>query len=234
MPSSTPVTLPPTAPSTAPPGVSPRRSCILSSSGLSSSRKPATFARTQPGRSTTRTGVSCGGPSVPIRVKPRTCSSDALACRRSSATMALASSRLTSGPGRTSRVAVATARFQSTISAPPMLVMRQPYVSAAAGAGSDGGGTAVECGPRVVAGPLDGRAQPAAATSAAAAVRQGRRRGGPGPSGRPWRSAVLRGQEGEGQQAAVGVHDRAGEGVDAGQGARLGAYERLCRGAGRA
>ncbi len=124
MPTSTPVTLPPTAPRTAPPGVPLRRSCILSSSGLSSSRKPATLARTQPGRSTTRTGVSCA-PASPSRVKPRTCSSEALACLRSSVTTARASSRLTSGPGRTKRVAVATARFQSTIpdAAPPMRVM---------------------------------------------------------------------------------------------------------------
>ncbi|CAM5391439.1 hypothetical protein SGLAM104S_00548 [Streptomyces glaucescens] len=80
MPSSTPVTLPPTAPRTAPPGELPRRSCIFSSSGRRISRKPATFARTQPGRSTTRTGVSWVS-SVPIRVKPRTCSSEALACQ---------------------------------------------------------------------------------------------------------------------------------------------------------
>lgn len=80
MPSSTPVTLPPTAPRTAPPGVVPRRSCILSSRGFRSSRNPATFARTQPGRSTTRMGVSWRS-SVPIRVKPRTCSSEAFACR---------------------------------------------------------------------------------------------------------------------------------------------------------
>ncbi|KUO14815.1 AbfB domain-containing protein [Streptomyces dysideae] len=60
MPSSTPVTLPPTAPRTAPPGVLPRRSCILSSSGLRISRNPATFARIHPGRSTTRTRPASG------------------------------------------------------------------------------------------------------------------------------------------------------------------------------
>ncbi|GAA3483765.1 hypothetical protein GCM10018966_082970 [Streptomyces yanii] len=129
MPNSTPVTLEPTAPSTAPPGLLERRFSIFARSGRSSSRKPATFALIQPARSTTRTGVSSGSaPSGIIRVKERTCSSDALACLRSSATTSRASSRLMSGPGRTSRVAVATARFQSTISAPPMLVMRQPYV----------------------------------------------------------------------------------------------------------
>ncbi|BAU84242.1 hypothetical telomeric sfiI 20 protein 3 [Streptomyces laurentii] len=69
MPSSTPVTLPPTALRTAPPGVPERRSRILSSSGVRSSRKPATLALTQPARSTTRTGVSSGSwPSGIIRV----------------------------------------------------------------------------------------------------------------------------------------------------------------------
>lgn len=72
-------------------------------------------------------------PSGIIRVNSRTCRSEVLACLRSSATTARASSRLTSGPGRTSLVAVATARFQSTISAPPKLVMRQPYVDLRAG-----------------------------------------------------------------------------------------------------
>ncbi len=134
MPSSTPVTLPPTAPRTAPPEAPARRSCILPRSGWSSSRKPATLALTQPARSTTRTGVSgTADPSGIIRVNSRTCRSEVLACRRSSATTARASSRVTSGPGRTSRVAVATARFQSTISAPPMLVMRQPYVDRPSG-----------------------------------------------------------------------------------------------------
>ena len=71
MPSSTPVTLPPTAPRTAPPGVLPRRSCIFSRRGLRTSRKPATLAFTQPGRSTTSTGRVRGHvPSGPIRVKP--------------------------------------------------------------------------------------------------------------------------------------------------------------------
>ncbi len=70
------------------------------------------------------------GLGVPRLVKPRTCSSADRAWRRSSATTARASSRLTSGPGRMSLVAVATARFQSTMdeAAPPMLVMCQRYV----------------------------------------------------------------------------------------------------------
>ncbi len=143
IPSSTPVTLPPTAPSTAPPGTEERRSSIFCSSGLSTARNPATLALIQPARSTTSTGVSCpwrscsvpGSPSVSgrtMRVNARTCSSEDFACRRNSATIARASSRLTSGPGRTNRVAVATARFQSTISTPPMLVMGSRYVGASA------------------------------------------------------------------------------------------------------
>ena len=115
IPTSRPVTLPPMTPSAAPPGSSERRACIRSVSGVMIVRKPATLALTQPGRSTTRTGVPpCG---EPMPVNSRTWCSDAAACRRSSATAARASSRLTSGPGRTSRVAVDTARFQSTMSA---------------------------------------------------------------------------------------------------------------------
>ena len=89
MPSSTPVTLPPTAPSTAPPGVLPRRSCILSSSGLRSLAEPGDV-RPDPARAVDdEDGGVVRRSSPPIRVKPRTCSSEALACRRSSATTAL-------------------------------------------------------------------------------------------------------------------------------------------------
>lgn len=134
IPTSTPVTLPPTVPSAIPPMPPGRRSCILPSSGLRISRKPATFAFTQPTRSTMSTGVPfvCASASPYMRVNARTCSSEERACLRNSATIARASSPLTSGPGRINRCAVATARFQSTISAPPTLVMPSRYVAAPA------------------------------------------------------------------------------------------------------
>ena len=226
MPSSTPVTLPPTAPSTAPPGL-PRAAVLhLVQQRLQQLAEARDVGPDPAGPvdDEDRGVLRLVPPREIIRVKPRTCSSEALACRRSSATTARASSRLTSGPGRTSRVAVATARFQSTISAPPMLVMRQPYVVAAPHAVRCRTPTALRPGP--TARPAPHGPPPPVVTRprqrmpqlTRAAASRSRAVLGAGAS-------VVPPQEGEGEEAAVGVDDRAREGVDAGQGAGLGAYE---------
>ena len=101
--------------------------------------------------------------------------------------------------------------------APPMLVMRQRYVS-----GSHLGQAAA-----VDRGRAGRRGDPVA--------RSARSRTPPGPSPRRSRAAWasvraggVAGQEGEGQQAAVVVDDRARQRVHAGQGAGLGPYD-ACR-----
>lgn len=65
---------------------------IFCVSGSSTTRKPSTFARIHPGRSTT---VAASGVAESMRVNSRTCPSASRDSLRSSRTACLASSRLT-------------------------------------------------------------------------------------------------------------------------------------------
>src|SRR5580693_10569023 len=101
------------------------RSFSCSTRGSRTTRKPSTFARIQPGRSTTATRPSepPGPADIPVTSKTGCCTAPARS--RSSETVRLASARLTCGPGRAHRVPVEMARSQSIICA---LLTVQPYV----------------------------------------------------------------------------------------------------------
>src|SRR5262245_45805874 len=92
----------------------PRWSTILATSGCMIVRNPSALARTHPRRSTTTTGAVAVFARRPV--KERTRPSERRAFSRSSVTTSRACRPETSGPGRTNRFAVATARSQSTIS----------------------------------------------------------------------------------------------------------------------
>ena len=92
----------------------PRRSVILSITGESRVAKPSAFAWIQAGRSTTSTGAVRSPASRPVN--PRTYAVERSAPARSSATVAAASSWLTTGPEPAIRDPSVTASCQSTIS----------------------------------------------------------------------------------------------------------------------
>src|SRR5580693_10164864 len=118
-----PVTLDPTAVMTEPACGTLPPSAIFCTSGSSTTRKPSTFARIQPGRSTTATRPSSGEPGKPV--SSRTGSATSSASCRSSATTFLASAILTGGPGLTQRTPVAVATCQSIIC---VVLTPPPYV----------------------------------------------------------------------------------------------------------
>ncbi len=120
-----PVTLEPTAVITEP-GWGMFPSAIRCTSGSNTTRKPSTFARIQPGRSTTATRPSSGEPGKPV--SSRTGSATSSANWRSSATTFLASAMLTCGPGLTQRTPVAVATCQSIIC---VVLTPPPYVDKA-------------------------------------------------------------------------------------------------------
>src|SRR6266487_2177155 len=117
-----PVTREPTAVTTDPWGAD-ARSRRCSTSGSRTTRNPSTLARIQPGRSTTATLPPSAGPGSPVT--SRTGSRTAAASSRSSATIFLASARLTWGPGLAQRTPVEVATSQSIICA---LLTPPPYV----------------------------------------------------------------------------------------------------------
>src|SRR5215831_8900787 len=134
-----------------PPGA---RSRIRSASGSSTTRKPSTFARIHPGRSTTATLPPSANASMPVT--SRTGPAAAAASSRSSATTFLASVRLISGPGRTHRIAVEVATSQSIIC---WLLTLPPYVSPRACGAILSVGRSVAAAARELGGELvDGRA----------------------------------------------------------------------------
>ncbi len=92
----------------------PRRSATESMIGVRSEANPSAFAWIQAGRSTTRTGAVRSPASRPVNA--RTYAVDRSAPARSSATVAAASSSLTTGPAPASRDPNVTASCQSTIS----------------------------------------------------------------------------------------------------------------------
>src|SRR5215510_5292477 len=71
------------------------------------------LARIQPGRSTTATRPMSSAPDIPVTCRTGSATASASSC--SSLTTALASARLTCGPGRTHRTPVEIANSQSII-----------------------------------------------------------------------------------------------------------------------
>ncbi len=92
-------------------------SVSLSTIGESSVLKPSALAWTHPARSTTSTGAEWSRATSPVN--SRTSPVERLAPARSSSTIAVASSRRTSGPSPAIREPIRTARSQSTMSGRP-------------------------------------------------------------------------------------------------------------------
>src|SRR6516225_1228500 len=176
-----PVTRDPSAVTTEPGGGTRPCSRMWSTSGSRTTRKPSTLARIQPGRSTTATRPISSALDIPVTC--RTGSATAAASSCSSLTTALASARLTCGPGLTHRTPVEIASSQSIIC--PLLTTT-----------------------RYDPGPAPGDAAiPAGPPSTAAAARE-RRRHRVDRARRAGQLAALGdlvGHEGEGQDVPAGV-----------------------------
>src|SRR5690606_24781197 len=214
-----PVTREPTACTTmlpAPPrGPGARRSVICSISGSSTTRKPSTFARIHPGRSTIVAGSGSSSDAMPVN--SRTWPWAIFDSARSSATASRASAWLTCGPGLTSRVPAWTATFQSIIEALMYSTVRS---GRGAGAPLHSRLTNNRRGylpyDRVHTRSASGRGRVAAAAGGD---------GGCEPVEFPWvdRALAVPGHEGEREKPAVGVMREPRKRADPRQSAGLGA-----------
>src|SRR6266480_5848142 len=203
-----PVTRDPSAVTTDPGGGTRPCSRMWSTSGSRTTRKPSTLARIQPGRSTTATRPISSALDIPVTC--RTGSATAAASSCSSLTTALASARLTCGPGLTHRTPVEIASSQSIIC--PLLTTTRYDPGPAPG------DTAMPAGspsPAATARPAaaTARSQAAEARSAAAAARQGRRHRVDRARRADQFAALgdLVGHEGEGQDVAAGIGSDPGQ-----------------------
>src|SRR5215831_12615103 len=204
-PACTPVTRDPSVVTTEPGGGTRPCSRRWSTSGSRTTRKPSTLARIQPGRSTTATRPISSALDIPVTC--RTGSATAAASSCSSLTTALASARLTCGPGLTHRTPVEIASSQSIIC--PLLTTTRYDPGPA---------------PADAAIPAGSPSAATAARSAAAAARQGRRhrvdRARRADQLAPLGDLV--GHEGEGQDVAAGVGGDSGQARHLAQVAGLG------------
>src|SRR4051794_9707634 len=215
-PTSAPVIREPTAWVNAP--GSPRRSVILSMTGVRRVENPSALAWIHAGRSTTRTGAVRSPASRPV--KPRTYAVDRSAPSRSSATMAAASSDSTTGPDPASREPSVTASCQSTICVVMVRSLRGGPVS-----------TRPSRLRRLIGGACSTWPRPRGALVPRAPLRVSS-----APTGREAGHQVVEGidgtlgvvgldvvaDEGEDQRPAAGVGDEPGEGARAVEGPRLG------------
>src|SRR6266516_6795512 len=226
-----PVTREPTVAITEPGSGARPRSRRCSASGSRTTRNPSTFARIHPGRSTTATRPTSSALNIPVTWW--TGSATATASSRNSPTTALASARLTWGPGRTHLTPVEIATSQSIICplfTPPRYVLRAMTRGPAASwpvirGGRRGltSGSRGQPAPR----PWERQRQPASAVALRAAAAAGQRRGHRvNDPGRMHQLAAREpvGHEREREQPAVGVADDPGQADHPRQVARLGPH----------
>src|SRR5215472_12407705 len=199
-----PVTRDPSAVTTEPGGGTRPCSRRWSTSGSRTTRKPSTLARIQPGRSTTATRPISSALDIPVTCRTGSATVAASSCN--SLTTALASARLTCGPGLTHRTPVEMASSQSIIC--PLLTTTRYDPGPAPG------DTAMPVGPR--------------STAAAARERRRHRVDRARRAGQLAALGDLVRHEGEGQDMAAGVGGDAGQARHIAQVAGLGPHHAQC------